>query len=440
MPPRSPSGRFLPAGSPLPEEPSRSVVVRKKNPEVRRPPGGRRSLTRSASPPRPRVAPARPPTVRPPARRPSRARRPGRRSTTNGDRTSPGGGANRRVRTSLLSASTWAHPYGAIPAPAPPLGFILFGSIRPLVPRRGLHACVAWPSIGTPRDFRDGVRAEAPEPPSGVRSRSRSRRKTRPSGKARVPCRCENSYRAVWDIHKRLSHGAEDLRATTAKHAGVLGPDVLLLPHRQWPPSCSCCSPAAALAAALTASPPPHARPPSARRSIAGSSPGCMRTFLRCTWSNLASSRARSRLEHSSSLRRPSSTSMRARAWRRLDWRIAAPSHSLLQRHRLSHCDEQRGGEGEASEQDWRPAHGDSAEGQSGWAGRRGCESSTQATWRPRPRTSRAPLARLGSRRAQVKRPEAKAAKGRGGQGCSRESRRASVRSVSFSFFRLRST
>ena len=110
----------------------------------------------------------------------------------------------RRVRTSLLSASTWAHPYGAIPAPAPPLGFILFGSIRPLVLPRGLHACAAWPSIGTPRDFRYGVRAEAPEPPSGVRSRSRSRRRTRPSGKARVPYRCENSYRAVWDIHKRL--------------------------------------------------------------------------------------------------------------------------------------------------------------------------------------------------------------------------------------------
>ena len=30
--------------------------------------------------------------------------------------------------------------------------------------------------------------------------------------------------------------------------------------------------------------------------------------------------------------------------------------HSLLQRRRLSHCDEQRGGEDEASEQDWRPA------------------------------------------------------------------------------------
>ena len=129
----------------------------------------------------------------------------------------------RRVRTSLLSASTWAHPYGAIPAPAPPLGFSLFGSIRPLVLPRGLHACAAWPSIGTPRDFRYGVRAEAPEPPSGVRSRSRSRRRTRPSGKARVPYRYSRGARtriARWDKHKRLPRVA---RAACVRAAAASG-------------------------------------------------------------------------------------------------------------------------------------------------------------------------------------------------------------------------
>ena len=49
---------------------------------------------------------------------------------------------------------------------------------------------------------------------------------------------------------------------------------------------------------------------------------------------------------------------------------------------------------------DWHPAHGDS-EGQNGRAGRRCSVKARQATWRSRPRTSRAPIARLGSRRAQ---------------------------------------
>ncbi len=52
---------------------------------------------------------------------------------------------------------------------------------------------------------------------------------------------------------------------------------------------------------------------------------------------------------------------------------------------------------------DWHPAHGDS-EGQNGRAGRRCSVRARQATWRRRPRTSRAPLARLGSRRAQDRR------------------------------------
>ena len=55
---------------------------------------------------------------------------------------------------------------------------------------------------------------------------------------------------------------------------------------------------------------------------------------------------------------------------------------------------------------DWQHAHGDS-EGQNGRAGRRCSVRARQATWRSRPRTSRAPLARLGSRRAQVRKRKA---------------------------------
>ena len=55
---------------------------------------------------------------------------------------------------------------------------------------------------------------------------------------------------------------------------------------------------------------------------------------------------------------------------------------------------------------DWQTAHGDS-EGQNGRAGRRCFVRARQATWRSRPRTSRAPIARLGSRRALETWPEA---------------------------------
>jgi hypothetical protein len=55
---------------------------------------------------------------------------------------------------------------------------------------------------------------------------------------------------------------------------------------------------------------------------------------------------------------------------------------------------------------DRQPAHGDS-EGQNGRAGRRCSVRARQATWRSRPRTSRAPLARLGSRRAQERKRKA---------------------------------
>ena len=59
---------------------------------------------------------------------------------------------------------------------------------------------------------------------------------------------------------------------------------------------------------------------------------------------------------------------------------------------------------------DWQTAHGDS-EGQNGRAGRRCFVRARQATWRSRPRTSRAPIARLGSRRALETKPEKKLAR-----------------------------
>ena len=69
---------------------------------------------------------------------------------------------------------------------------------------------------------------------------------------------------------------------------------------------------------------------------------------------------------------------------------------------------------------DWQHAHGDS-EGRNGRAGRRCSVRARQATWRSRPRTSRAPLARLGIRRAQERKAR-EGGKGGGGP------RRASVR------------
>ena len=84
-------------------------------------------------------------------------------------------------------------------------------------------------------------------------------------------------------------------------------------------------------------------------------------------------------------------------------------------------CDEQRGGEAKGIRAvDWQHAHGDS-EGRNGRAGRRCSVRARQATWRSRPRTSRAPLARLGIRRAQERKAR-EGGKGGGGP------RRASVR------------